>query len=617
MNNIFVTYKRLFEKAAGYLRDIKWLVIFFLGASLTVALTEGASILLLIPILDNGGDLSAYADKQIIGPVALWLNGMEQTTRLIVVVSIMAGVLVVRGGFTLLVGYLSTRIPLEVMSKISQQSLDLVLQADLAFIHRRDFATLRTYFYELPINMSSAVKALVDSFSKIILLCIYLSIMLTISWKMTIGALFFVLTMGIVTKWMLSLRLRTNSKMHADCQVGWGNAILVALMGSNIIRLSNAQSKISELYENSVRQFVNADVKRKVLLALNGPLITTGAGLFICAIIGVAAVANESAEEPWMVAIIIFVVTMYRMVPPASEFFSSTVLITAQLVSFDRMEKFVREAVAETMPNGDVVFPGLQKEIQFKSLDFEYGSAEQDDTPVKGALKDVNLVIPKGSMMALVGASGAGKSTLASLLCRLYDPKNGGIFVDGQDLRSFDVATWRSRISLVSQDIFLFNDTVLNNIRFGFEDVSVEQVREAARMAAAEEFIEELPQGWDTQLGEMGVRLSGGQKQRISIARAILNDPEILVLDEATSHLDSITERAIQDTVERLSKGRTVIVIAHRLSTVMHADSIVVLDKGQVVEQGSHNELVEKRGAYWDLLQHQAFDADASVTAGK
>jgi subfamily B ATP-binding cassette protein MsbA len=190
-------------------------------------------------------------------------------------------------------------------------------------------------------------------------------------------------------------------------------------------------------------------------------------------------------------------------------------------------------------------------------------------------------------MMALVGASGAGKSTLASLLCRLYDPTSGSILIDGLDLRKCDVTTWQNHIRLVTQDIFLFNDTVLNNIRFGFEDIDIQKIYEAARMAAAIDFIEELPQGWDTQLGEMGVRLSGGQKQRISIARAILNNPEILIMDEATSHLDSVTEQTIQQTVNTFAKGR-------------------------IIEQGGHDELAAKHGAYWNLLQHQIFKQDAT-----
>jgi subfamily B ATP-binding cassette protein MsbA len=616
MNKFFSTFKHLVVKSSMYLDERKWLVLLFLFFSVLVALTEGASILLLIPILDNGGDLSSYTDKDIIGPIALWLSAMDHTERLIVVVSILATILLFRGIFSLFLQYLTSRLPLEILAKISQQTLDLILRTDIAFIHKHDFATLRTYFYELPLNMGSAVKALIDSISKTILLCIYLSIMMVISWKMTLTALILVLALGIGIKWLSDLRMRVSSKQHADSQIIWGNAILVVLLGSSIIRLTNAQPKITKMYEESIQKFTKADILRSMLIGLNAPLITTGAGIFICAIIGVAAFVNRESDTSWMFEIIIFVVTMYRMVPPMSDLLSSTVTISAQLVSFERMENFARQATARTMPNGIEVFRELQKEIRLEGLTFDYDDVSQNDKAeegqIRGTLTDLNLVIPKGTMLALVGASGAGKTTLASLLCRLYDPKSGSILIDGQDLRSFDVATWRNHVSLVTQDIFLFNDTVLNNIRFGFEDIDIQEVYEAARMAAAIDFIEELPQGWDTQLGENGVRLSGGQKQRISIARAILNNPQVLIMDEATSQLDSVTEQRIQTTVDTLAKGRTVIVIAHRLSTVKHADSIVVMDKGSIIEQGSHDELAAKHGAYWNLLQHQTFMQDTA-----
>jgi ABC-type multidrug transport system fused ATPase/permease subunit len=208
-------------------------------------------------------------------------------------------------------------------------------------------------------------------------------------------------------------------------------------------------------------------------------------------------------------------------------------------------------------------------------------------------------------MTALVGASGAGKTTLADLIPRFYDPTQGKVLIDGVDLRQFEINSLRRKLAVVSQDTFIFNTSIRNNIAYGTERASEAAIQEAARQANALEFIQETPEGFDTQLGDRGVRLSGGQRQRIAIARALLRNPEILILDEATSALDSVSEGLIQESLEKLSVGRTVIAIAHRLSTIAKADKVVVLEQGRIVEQGKYKELLERRGQLWKYHQMQ------------
>jgi subfamily B ATP-binding cassette protein MsbA len=218
--------------------------------------------------------------------------------------------------------------------------------------------------------------------------------------------------------------------------------------------------------------------------------------------------------------------------------------------------------------------------------------------------------------VAIVGPSGAGKSTIVSLLGRLYDPQEGAVLVDGIDLRAYQVDTWRKSLSVVSQSIFLVNDTVERNLTFGLtRPVAEWEIRRAAELAACAEFIATLPQGYQTVLGERGSRLSGGEQQRLAIARAILADPQVLILDEATSHLDSITEHAIQKSIDSFRNGRTLIVIAHRMSTIRRADKIVVLKDGVVLEEGSHEALMRARGQYRDLIEHQKLDIVPSEEA--
>jgi subfamily B ATP-binding cassette protein MsbA len=197
---------------------------------------------------------------------------------------------------------------------------------------------------------------------------------------------------------------------------------------------------------------------------------------------------------------------------------------------------------------------------------------------------------------------------LIGLVTRLYDPQEGRILVDGVDLRDLEVRSWRKRLAVVTQDTFIFNDTVARNIAFGREDVPMERIEAAAKLAAASDFVEQMPQKYDTPLGDRGVRLSGGQQQRIAIARAILADPDLLIFDEATSHLDIFTEREIQAAMARLSENRTLMVVAHRLSTIRNADIVLVMDKGRLVEQGTHRELLARRGIYWQMVMHQRLD---------
>jgi ABC-type multidrug transport system fused ATPase/permease subunit len=275
--------------------------------------------------------------------------------------------------------------------------------------------------------------------------------------------------------------------------------------------------------------------------------------------------------------------------------------------SIDNIKNLLKTSNKPYLSKGYLRFSGLKKEIRFSGVDFAYELPNL-------ILKDINFTLEKGQVTAFVGGSGAGKSTLADLVSRFYDPTQGSILFDGKNLQSFDISTVRRKMAIVSQDTFIFNASVRDNIAYGLDNISFKEVWQAAKQARALDFIEELPDGMNTILGDRGVRLSGGQKQRIAIARALLRDPEILILDEATSALDSVTEKLIQQSLEKLSQGKTVITIAHRLSTIAQADKVVVLERGRIVEQGSYHELLKKQGKLWKYhqMQYQSNTAEAS-----
>jgi ABC-type multidrug transport system fused ATPase/permease subunit len=255
-----------------------------------------------------------------------------------------------------------------------------------------------------------------------------------------------------------------------------------------------------------------------------------------------------------------------------------------------------------------ITLSAVRGEVTFWGVSFAY----EGILPV---LRDITFEAQPGELVAIVGSSGAGKSTLVNLIPRFYDPTVGRVEIDRTDVRRVTFRSLREQIGMVTQEIILFDDTVYNNIAYGQSGVSSEQVREAARIAHAASFIEGLPQGYETRTGERGVRLSGGEKQRIAIARAVLRDPPILILDEATSSLDAESEQLVQDALDHLMKGRTTFVVAHRLSTIIRADKILVLDRGMIVETGTHQELLEARGVYCRLYQKQLQALEEGVVA--
>jgi subfamily B ATP-binding cassette protein MsbA len=425
----------------------------------------------------------------------------------------------------------------------------------------------------------------------------YIISMVLISWQLTIISLmlFTLLSVGVST---LIARVR-----EASFERSKANGMFVATAVEFISGIRTVHAFATQDFER--RRFYDAssgivNTMTKIVKASNlvGPL---SEGMSITIIIGMllfafATFIPNNQLQP--ASFLTFLFVLFRLMPIVRQFNGTRAKLGDFQGSLNNIKELLRTDNKPYFEDGTVQFQGLQRGIEFVGVDFGY---EADNL----VLHNVTLTIERGKTTALVGASGAGKTTLADLIPRFYDPTHGNVLLDGIDLRDFDIHSVRRRLAIVSQDTFIFNTSVRNNIAYGTQAADETAIREAARLANALEFIEEMPQGFDTRLGDRGVRLSGGQRQRIAIARALLRNPDILILDEATSALDSVSERLIQESLEQLSVGRTVIAIAHRLSTIMRADKVVVLEQGRIVEQGGYQELLEHRGKLWNYHQMQ------------
>jgi len=293
-----------------------------------------------------------------------------------------------------------------------------------------------------------------------------------------------------------------------------------------------------------------------------------------------------------------FFFVLFRLVPMIQDVNGVLAFLNTQAGAVENIKDLLKSENKAYFKNGYLEFGGIQKAIDIQAVNFGY-------EPNHLVLKDITLTIEKGKMTALVGASGGGKTTLADLLARFHEPTNGRILLDGLDFQKFEINSLRWKMAIVGQKSFIFNTSIRHNIAYGTPLATEEEIIEAARLANALEFIQKLPQGFDTIIGADGMQLSGGQQQRIAIARALVRNPEILILDEPTSALDAITEQVIQELLDKFTIGRTVIVIAHRLSTVAKADKVVVIEQGKIMEQGSYQDLIQQQGKFWQYYQTQ------------
>jgi len=449
-------------------------------------------------------------------------------------------------------------------------------------------------------EVENSVMSSLDMFFKnLIMIVVYFGTMVILSWQLTAFVMLLLPIAGLLMG-RVSKKLKKPSR---EGQEQWGellSQIEETLSGLRIIKAFNAEEKIKERFskQNETLRRTTRKVARRQQLA--HPM-SEFLGTTIIAIVvwfgGSLILKNEASISAS--TFIFYLITFYSIINPAKAFSQAWYSIQKGLASMVRIDKILKAENTITEPKEPKHIKEFSQEIRYEKVNFRYLTE-----PV---LKNIDLVIPKGKTIALVGQSGSGKSTLVDLLPRLYDVESGRILIDNIDIRDLHTHELRSIMGNVNQEAILFNDSFYNNITFGVEKATLEQVEEAAKIANAHDFIISTENGYDTNIGDRGGKLSGGQRQRISIARAILKNPPILILDEATSALDTESEKLVQEALENLMKNRTTIVIAHRLSTIRNADMICVMHEGRIVERGTHEELLKKDGAFKRLYDMQSF----------
>jgi ATP-binding cassette, subfamily B, bacterial MsbA len=502
--------------------------------------------------------------------------------------------------------YLMARIGQGAVLKLRQDLYSHLLAQSASFFERHRTNYLVSRLVSSAAAIETAVTSTIrDMLRESFTLIFFLAASFYYSWRLTLGSLLIAPIIALLTaKFGTALRNLARESFEGSKQLT--DTAQEALANQGIVKAYRAEKRESARFSEVAKRIVRANLRSASVAGASPPTIELIGMFFVVLLLffGQQEIIAGRLNAAQFLTFLIFLFRSYDPMRKLSRLQNS--MEQALAAAHHVWEVMDEQAIIEEKPDASAL-PPLKSRIELRGVSFGYANES------RAVLRDVSLQIPRGAMVALVGESGGGKSTLTKLLPRFHDPSSGQVLWDGMDVKDATIASLRSQIALVTQETVLFNDTVRHNIAYGRPEASATEIEEAARIAFAHDFIQELPQGYDTVVGERGIFLSGGQRQRLAIARAVLVNAPVLILDEATSALDAESERLVQRAIGNLVRDRTTLVIAHRLSTVRRADAIVVMEAGRIIEMGTHSELLAKGGQYRKLYELQFADEEEEL----
>jgi ATP-binding cassette, subfamily B, bacterial MsbA len=575
---------RALKALSPLLRLRRWVLSIMIVLGLLAALSEGLSISLFVPLIQN--QMGSGPDA-LMGKLGALYQGVPLETRFLWMGLSILLCVVLKNMLSYSYSLLMHKVSASIGHRLRRGVLHQLLRVSQSYLDTHDSGKLLSTLGTETWQVSSAFTVLAGMAINVCMTLTLTILLLLISWKLTLVTGCLLLLISQIVQ-VLTRSVKHLSREATSANAGLSQRMLETFHGSRLIRAFGRESYEEDRFDAASRQVSKIFWRMEKVSGLVSPLSEILAASLL---LGILVVTTMHAPGQ-MAATVTFMILLYRLHPRIRQLENDRVALSAFSASVEQVTRLLDETDKPYLRGGARVPPSIEREIFLENVSLRYDAMERN------ALEDVSCSIKIGQTTALVGPSGAGKSSLINLICRFYDPSSGRVLADGNPLPELDLAWWRNQIAIVSQDITLFNASVADNIRYGKLDAVHEELLEAARKAHALEFIEDLPEGFKTPLGDWGMRLSGGQRQRLALARAFIRDPKILILDEATNSLDLISESVIQDALEEFGHGRTVLIIAHRISTIEHADKVIVLDKGKIAESGSVNELLVKGGLF-------------------
>ncbi|MEC4806305.1 MAG: ATP-binding cassette domain-containing protein [Jaaginema sp. PMC 1079.18] len=588
-----------------FLFQYPWLVTLTIILGFSGAFFNGVSTALIVPLVLaflGQNTLERFEDAPpILNQILGIFDAFSGDWRLIAMLAAVLLTIILKNGANYAGSLVGSYLSRSLVNGIRLDSLRLLLDVDLDYYSKHKIGEIINWVNQEVSRTAGAIGILIGMLSSILTILVFTWLLLSLSWQLTLVSTFILGLVALANQYYIR-RAKAFGRILSKKSSAYSNKFLEILTGIRLIKTVSREDDEYLRIQTYIKEREKAQLQSQANYAAIAP-INEVLGIFtILAIVVAGRYLFADQIEALSAIMLTYLVVLFRLLPFVSKLNGDRSKYANSAPSAEIVADFLNRDRKPIMTNGDRPYQALKNEIRLEKVSFAYPGQEDQ------VLSEIDLTIPKGKTIALVGSSGAGKSTLADLLPRFYDVTNGRILFDNTDLRDYNIGTVRQSMGIVSQDTFLFNNTVRYNIAYGVENATDEAVFDAAKRANAYDFILQLPQGFNTEIGDRGVMLSGGQRQRLAIARALLRNPDILILDEATSALDTVSERLVQEAIDELCRDRTTLVIAHRLSTVQKAHQIVVLEKGRIMEIGNHYELLEKAGFYAKLYEMQFSD---------